>query len=59
MLKAAGAIGIVAALAANPFSGMAEAIAPEPRAMFRMNERLFVLIFKVLHMSTKDREIRD
>jgi len=38
---------------------MAETIAPEPRATLRMNERLFVLIFKGLHMSTKDREIRD
>jgi hypothetical protein len=59
MLNVAGATGIVAVLAANPFSGMAEAIAPEPRAMLRMNERLFVLIFKGLNMSIKDKEIRD
>jgi len=59
MLNVAGATGIVATLAANPFSGMAEAIAPEPSAILRMNERLFVLIFKGLNMSTKDKEIRD
>jgi len=58
MLKTAGAVGI-AGVEAKPFSGMAEAIAPEPRAMLRMNERLFVLIFKRLNMSTKDKEIRD
>jgi len=59
MLNVAGATGVAAVLAANPFSGMAEAIAPEPRAMLRMNERLFVLIFKGLNMSIKDKEIRD
>jgi hypothetical protein len=53
MLKAAGAVGI-AVVEAKPFSGMAEAIAPEPRAMLRMNERLFVLIFKGLNMSIKE-----
>jgi hypothetical protein len=58
MLKVAGAAGI-AGVEANPFSGMAEAIAPEPRAILRMNERLFVLIFKGLNMSIKDKEIRD
>jgi hypothetical protein len=45
MLNVAGAIGIAAVLAANPFSGSVETIAPEPRATLRMNERLFVLIF--------------
>jgi hypothetical protein len=59
MLNDAAATGIAAVLAANPFSGMAETIAPEPRATLRMNERLFVLIFKGLNMSIKDKEIRD
>jgi hypothetical protein len=59
MLNVAGATGVVAVLAANPFSGMAEAIAPEPRAILRMNERLFVLIYKGLNMIIKDKEIRD
>jgi hypothetical protein len=59
MLNVDGATGIAASLAANPFSGMAETIAPEPRATLRMNERLFVLIFKGLNMSSKDKEIRD
>jgi uncharacterized membrane protein len=57
ILNAAGAVVVFFTwLAANPFSGIAEMIAPEPRAILRRKERLFVLIVFILKVNIKDKE---